>query len=180
LRGVTPTGHNTGMRPRSPFLVLAVFAASVAAAEEIQKWVDKDGRPHFSNRGEASAPTAPSGEGWESVLERQQGADEFSQRVETAINSLQADRLRKKRERDRANETLEDTQSDIVRVQATQNPTRLPELRAREAQQVAEVGKLSGELAQIDANLERLKAMKSMGREQAEKLGQSPLLQYGH
>ncbi|MGH7856601.1 MAG: DUF4124 domain-containing protein [Candidatus Binatia bacterium] len=164
-------------------VAVLLLAASAAGAEQIYKWVDEEGRAHFSNRGSeppAAPPPPPSmGEGWESVLERQEGADEFSRRAEAVINSLNADRLRKRRERDRASATLQSTQSEIVRTQGSSDPTRLPELRAREVKEVSEVRRLEMELAEIDANIDKVKAIKAMGKEQAEKLGGDPFWQFG-
>ncbi|MGH7819156.1 MAG: DUF4124 domain-containing protein, partial [Candidatus Binatia bacterium] len=141
-------------------LIALLLAAPAAPADEMYKWTDEQGRVHYSNRrgdGAEPPPPAPSGDGWESVLERQEGADEFSRRAEAMINGLNADRLRKKRERDRASADLQSTQAEIVSVQG-RDPTRLPELRARESKEIGQLQRLETELARIDANIEKVKA----------------------
>jgi hypothetical protein len=152
-------------------LVLA-FWLGPAAAQDIYRWKDEQGQPHYSNRGEASpgesgAPSGSDGgeQGWESVLERKQGTADFQEKAEAAINSMELQVTRKKRERERAQEELEATQASIVRAQASR-PAELPSLKAREATQVTELRKADVELDLLRARIEKLRALKEADREQ--------------
>jgi len=171
------------VRLAASFVVSIVLFGGTALAEEIQQWRDEQGRLHFSNRGPSTEPPkddppqAPGG--WESVLERREGNDEFSQRADSVINALEGGWRRKKRERDRARETLDKTQAEIVRLQDLRRASAAYALRPSEEAQVREVNRLDIELAQIRANIDRAKAIKAMGREQAQKLGENPFFQFG-
>jgi len=167
-----------------PVVLVAVLAGS-AVADEIYRWVDEDGRVHFSNRSTdpppagADTPSA-SGEGWESMLERQEGIDEFSRRADAAANSLNVDLRRRKRERDRARDDLETIQREITRRQELRDAAGAYALRTEEAEAVSKLRQLENEVARTEAAIERVKAIKAMGREQAERqLGQNPFFQYG-
>lgn len=155
------------------------------ASAEIYKWVDEEGRVHYSNRsadGEEPAERAPSpssgGEGWESVIERRQGSDDVSRRADRAINSLIVDRRQKKRERDRAYDALEKTRKEITRARRFE-PARLPDLSSREREQLLDVRRIEMELSRIDAGIAKARAVKKMGREQATGQGENPYFQFG-
>lgn len=157
----------------SGLLALALLFVPSIRAEDIYKWTDEQGRVHYSNRGGEGAQAEPSdtpagGEGWESALERKRGTEEFTAASDSAINSLQARMIRRKRERGRAQETLEAIQADIVRAQAS-NPNAVPELRARETTQLGEVRKLDVEIANVESQIARLRAFKALGRDHPEK-----------
>lgn len=152
-------------------LALALFLVPAVRAEDIYKWTDDQGRVHYSNRGGGEGQSQPSDaplgdEGWESALERKRGTEEFTAAADSAINSLQARMIRRKRERSRAQEALDATQADILRSQ-TSNPSAVPELRLRESKQIAEVRRLEAEISAIETQIARLRTMKAIGKEQA-------------
>jgi hypothetical protein len=73
--------------------------------------------------------------------------------------------IRKKRDRDQAREALETTQASIVRSQSTGAPD-VPMLRAREAMQIADLRKVDGEIAAMEASVAKLRALKTAEQEQ--------------
>ncbi len=159
-------------------LFLAILLAPAARAEDIYKWTDEQGRVHYSNRGGEAPQVEPlegsgSEEGWESALERKQGTDEFYAAADSAINSLQARLIRRKRDRGHAQEALEATQAEILRAQ-TFNPNAVPELRAHEVTQLADVRKIDAEIAVIEARIARVRALKAFGKSQSEKPAPAP------
>lgn len=165
---------------------ILLWLAGISGAAEIHKWVDENGRVHFSNRAPDSSTTAveapPSGpgEGWESVLERREGTDEFSERADAVLNGLTLDLRRKKRERDRAREEVERIRSEMVRHQELRNPAAAYALQPAEVEHRNALQQLELDVARLEASIERVKAIKAMGREQAERqLGQNPFFQYG-
>lgn len=129
-------------------LVFSARASSSVDAEDIYKWTDAQGRVHYSNRGTGASADSGSGEasvggeGWESVLERQKGAEDFQQRADAAINGLELQDTRRKRDRSRAQEELDATQREIIRA-SRDDPGSVPVLKARETTQL---GKFSGSI----------------------------------
>lgn len=182
MPGQSAARHNERVKALALIGVLAV-AAGPALAGEIYRWVDEDGRVHYSNRNPEAAPAEeapPSGEGWESVLERQEGTDEFSRRADVLLNSLNVDLRRARRERDRAREDLEAVRDEIDRLQGLRDARGALDLRPKEADAFAKLQRLHNDVARIEANIERIKEIKAMGRERAERsLGQNPFFQYG-
>jgi len=153
-------------------IVMAVLAsASRALAEDIYKWTDEQGRTHYSNRGASSgndssaALAEPGGQGWESILEKHQGTADFQEKSEAAINSLELQMMRRKRDRTQAQEQLEATQAGIVRASST-NPTDLPNLRAREATQITELRRIDAEIMTMEMNIARIRAFRTADKDQ--------------
>jgi hypothetical protein len=150
---------------------VAAGAAAPALADDVYKWTDESGRVHFSNRpqndaGDHDEAPAADGEGWESVLERQQGSEEIAAQAESAINTLQMQKIRRSRDRDRQAADLEALRVDIGRAQNT-SPNSVPDLRAREATQVAELNRIENDLRDIDMKIARYRALKQAGKDQA-------------
>lgn len=167
-------------RDRKLALVLGLLSLGVASApaEDIYKWTDEQGRVHYSNRGGQSSPSLPeepssTDEGWESTLERKRGTEEFAAAADSAINSLQARMIKKKRDRSRAQTDLEATQAEIVRAQST-NPNGVPELRVREANQLNELRKIDAETSAIEIQIGKVRLLKAMGKEQSGRPGPGP------
>jgi len=161
-------------KPIVPTIVLALLfaGAELARAGDIYRWTDAGGRMHFSNRGAdatdepAATPSYDSGdEGWESVIERQQGSASFQEKVEASINSLELQLVRKKRERNHAKDELDATQAGIVRAQPVESPD-LPALRAREATEIANLQKIDVELGRLRSAIAKMRAMKTADRDQ--------------
>jgi uncharacterized protein DUF4124 len=155
---------------------LALVAAERALADEIYKWTDESGQVHYSNRSAATSQSEssvndtvrePEGgeQGWESVLERQKGGADLSEKAEAAINSLELEKIRKKRDRGHAQEELEATQAAIVRAGPPQSP-EVASLRAREATQLTDLRQIDLDLSSIDARIAKLRALKAVDREQ--------------
>jgi len=142
-----------------------------AAAQDIYGWKDEQGQPHYSNRGGSpggsAAPSDPGGgeQGWESVLERKQGGADFQAKAEAAINSMELQVIRKKRERGHAQEELEATQASIVRAQASRS-AEMPILKAREATQITELHKANVEIDLLQMRIDKLRALKEADKEQ--------------
>jgi Domain of unknown function (DUF4124) len=156
-----------------PLVVPLVFGivslcTGVTLGGDIYKWTDEQGRVHFSNRGESTAnDNTPAqsdggGQGWESVLEKQQGHPDFQAQSEAAINSLEMQVGRRKRERMEAQEQLEATQTSIGRA----TPTELPALRAREAMQISNLRRIDMEIMTMQTNIARIRAMRSADQDQ--------------
>lgn len=154
---------------------LAAALALPAGADEITRWTDEKGRVHYSNRGgppgaETRHEESSSGErGWESVLERNRGAREIGERAESAINSLLLQVTRKKRERARAFGELESTRAEIARADARTAPVDLPALRERELAQATAVQKIDLEIAALQMQIAKLRAVKAVGADALEK-----------
>ena len=151
--------------PLAAGAVLLVAGATLAG--DIYKWTDEQGRVHYSNRDAGSkndnaAPDDGGGQGWESVLEKQQGRQDFQDQSEAAINSLEMQVLRRKRERSDAQAELEATQTSIGRAM----PGDLPALRAREATQIGNLRRIDVDIMTIESNIARLRAMRSADRDQ--------------
>jgi hypothetical protein len=150
---------------------VTLTGATPGLAEDIFKWTDEQGRTHYSNRGgtpadDSSPRDGASGEqGWESVLEKQKGTENFQEKAEAAINSLQLQVTRKKRDRTLAQEQLEATQASIVRAQST-NTAELPALRAREATQITNLRRIELEINSMELNGAKLRALKAAENEQ--------------
>jgi len=150
---------------------VALIGVAQALAEQIYKWTDEQGRMHYSNRGgtpsgDASAAEGGSTEqGWESVLEKQQGTADFQAKAEAAINSLQLQVTRKKRDRALAQEQLEQIQASIVRAQSANAPD-LPMLRAREATQITNLRRIESEINSMDLSAAKMRALKAAESEQ--------------
>lgn len=166
--------HNRPVtKPAVVFLIASIGAgaASPAAAQGIVRWLDAQGRPHYSNRGGAGASDsggvsgAQGGEqGWESVLERREGEAELGERAEAAINSLELQVTRKNRERAHAEEDLETTRAGIVRALASRSP-ELPTLKAREATEITALRKLDLEIGLLKLRIAKLRALKEAERQ---------------
>jgi len=146
-----------------------LLLAGATLAGDIYKWTDEQGRVHYSNRDSAAKnDNAPpddgggGGQGWESVLEKQQGREDFQDKSEAAINSLEVQVLRRKRERGDAQAELEATQTSIGRAM----PGDLPALRAREASQIGNLRRIDVEIMTIESNIARIRAMRSADRDQ--------------
>ena len=95
---------------------VALAGGTRALPEDIYKWTDQQGRAHYSNRGGTPSDESSSGsdadsaeQGWESVLEKQKGmgSENLQDKAEAAINSLELQVIRKKRDRGQAQEVLE-------------------------------------------------------------------------
>jgi hypothetical protein len=99
------------------------------------------------------------------VLEKQKGSENFQEKAEAAINSLQLQVTRKKRDRTLAQEQLEATQASIVRAQST-NTAELPALRAREATQITNLRRIESEINSMELNGAKLRALKAAENEQ--------------
>jgi hypothetical protein len=150
---------------------LALALAGAAYAQDIYKWTDPQGNLHYSNRGgiglgDSSSETPPADQGWESVLEKQRNAEDFQDKAEAAINNLQLQVIRKKRDRDHAREALEATQANIVRASAPPAVTDLPMLKAREATQITDLRKLDAEIGFMEAGIAKIRALKAAEKEQ--------------
>src|SRR5439155_11173811 len=133
-----------------------------AYAQDIYKWTDAQGQIHYSNRGgtlsdDSSSQTPPGNQGWESVLEKQRSAEDFQDKAEAAINNLQLQVIRKRRDRDHAREALEATQANIVRAGAAPGTTELPTLKAREATQITDVRKLYAEISSMETGMAKIR-----------------------
>ena len=175
MRRTAAPRHNRRVpKPIVPTIVLALLfaGAGLAPAGDIYRWTDADGRTHFSNRGAdvadepSVAPSYDSGdEGWESVLERQQGSGSFQEKAEASINSLELQVMRKKRERNQAKDELDATQAGIVQAQTVDSPN-LPALRAREATEIANLQKIDVELGKLRSAIAKMRAMKTADRDQ--------------
>jgi uncharacterized protein DUF4124 len=161
--------------PRAVTVALALsFAgagmAQLLSAEDIYKWTDDQGRVHYSNRGSgasadsASGETSSGGQGWESVLERQKGTEDFQEKADATINNLELKMTRKKRERTRALDELQATQAEITRA-TNPRPTDLPALKEREATQIGELRKLDFELGAMQTDIAKIRAMKAVEKE---------------
>ena len=149
--------------------LLALTVVCPASAGDIYEWTDDQGHPHYSNRGGTGGSEAGSGgdvdEGWESALERKQGGEDLQGKAEAAINSLELQVTRRKRDRERAQEDLEATQANIVRAQGSK-PADVPALRAREATQLTDLRKIDLDLSALDLRIARLRALKAASQEQ--------------
>ena len=152
--------------PLAAGAVLLVAGATLAG--DIYKWTDEQGRTHYSNRdaGSKNDNAAPDdgggGQGWESVLEKQQGRQDFQDQSEAAINSLEMQVLRRKRERSDAQAELEATQTSIGRAM----PGDLPALRAREATQIGNLRRIDVEIMTMQNNIARIRALRTVDRDQ--------------
>jgi len=154
-------------------LALLLYSAGVASPQDIYKWTDSQGQTHYSNHGgtpgnDSAAAPRESGtgeQGWESVLEKQKGTGNFQDKAEAVINDLQLQLIRKKRDRAQAREALETTQARIVRSQSA-GGADVPMLRAREAMQIADLRKVDGEIASMEASVAKLRALKTAEQEQ--------------
>lgn len=161
--------------PLSALILLGASSPSVVSAEEIYKWTDAEGRVHYSNRGSAAAPEVPTpqptpgGEGWESALDEQKGTDEFRQKVDAAVNSLELKLARKKRELSRAQSDLQGTQAEMTaETDKARQERRLPDLSAAQAREVVlqgDIHNLDSEVAAIRADIAKIRAMKSVGKD---------------
>ncbi|HSD09802.1 MAG TPA: DUF4124 domain-containing protein [Candidatus Binatia bacterium] len=152
-------------------IALGLAAAGRDYAQVIYKWTDEHGQVHYSNHGgaspsDSSAGSEPADQGWESVLEKQQGREDFQEKAEATINSLELQRIRKKRDRERAQEALEATQASIVRAQQVSNATELPTLKAREAKQITDLRKLDAEISAVETSIAKIRALKAAEKEQ--------------
>ncbi len=152
-------------------LPLALALACGAHAQDIYKWTDQQGHVHYSNRGgtlsgDSSSETPPANQGWESVLEKQRSAENFQEKAEAAINNLELQVIRKKRDRNRAQEALEATQANIVRAGASSTAGELPMLKAREATQITDLRKLDAEISSMEAGIAKIRALKAAEKEQ--------------
>jgi Domain of unknown function (DUF4124) len=150
-------------------LVLAIVGP--AYAQDIYKWTDDQGHVHYSNRGgalpdDSSSETPPANQGWESILEKQRNAEDFQEKAEAAINNLQLQITRKRRDRDHAQETLEATQANIVRASVPPPAPELPTLKAREATQITDLRKLDAEISSMEAGIAKIRALKAAEKEQ--------------
>lgn len=157
--------------------VIVTFALTVAyvraaSAEDVYTWTDEQGHTHYSNRGgvpssdAAASPGSNGGEaGWESVLERKQGGADLQEKAEAAINSLELERVRKKRDREHAREDLEAVQANLARAQWA-NPSEVPTLRAREASKITELRRIDMEIGLLQQRIAKLRALKSVEKEQ--------------
>jgi uncharacterized protein DUF4124 len=134
------------------------------------KWTDEQGHLHYSNRGGTSSPESPAAaeradQGWESVLEKQRGGEDLQEKAEAAINNLELQLIRKKRERDHAREALEATQANVVRAEVSR-ATELPTLKAREATQITDLRKLDAEISATEVAIAKIRALKAAEKEQ--------------
>jgi hypothetical protein len=150
---------------------LALGSTALGEAQDIYKWKDDQGRTHYSNQGgstgsDSAGTGSDSGEqGWESVLEKQKGTPDFQEKAEAAINDLQLQMIRKKRERAQAQEALETTQAAIARSQAV-GGADVAMLRAREVTQTNDLRRIDAEIAAMGANAAKLRALKAAAQEQ--------------
>ena len=155
-------------------VALVLAGAPLALAEDIFKWTDPQGQTHYSNRGgtpgEAPPPSEPDSggpQGWESVLEKQKGTENFQEKAEAAINSLEMQMIRKNRDRAQAKEALDATQESIVRTQSANSPAAdLARLRTREANQINDLKKIDIELAGLRFSVAKVRALKAAERDQ--------------
>jgi hypothetical protein len=170
-----PGSHNWGVtKPVLVALCIASFgpvAAVSAAAQGIVRSQDAQGHPYYSNRsGDGASQSAPAPrvegdeQGWESVLERRQGQADAEERAEAAINSLELQVTRKKREREHAQEELEATQADLVRALQARS-SELPTLKARETTQATALRKIDIELGLMKLQIAKLRALKEAERQ---------------
>jgi hypothetical protein len=159
-------------------LTIALAAATPVPADEIYKWTDRNGKVHFSNRAPQDATehekrempsTVEPGEGWESTLERKQGAEKLVGAADRAINSLQAQIIRQRRERTRLEPDLGQTQAAIVRARQT-NPPAEADLRVREAAQLRRIAEIDGTIAEAEAQIDKLRVMKAAGNASSEQV----------
>jgi hypothetical protein len=151
-------------------IALALAGAGRVYAEEIHRWTDDQGHLHYSNRGATSSPESSAAaehadQGWESVLEKQRGGEDLQEKAEAAINNLELQVIRKKRDRDHAQEVLEATQANVVRAEALR-ATDLPTLKAREATQITDLRKLGAEISAMEVAIAKLRALKAAEKEQ--------------
>lgn len=161
------------IKPAAALLLVASLGSGMArfaAAQSIYEWKDEQGRPHYSNRGGTGGSGTPSGseggeQGWESVLERKQGDGDFQEKAEAAINSMELQVTRKKRERLRAQEELEATQANIVRALRS-NSADVPVLKAREATQITALRKTDLEIGLLEMRIAKLRALKKAEKDQ--------------
>jgi Domain of unknown function (DUF4124) len=163
------------VKPAAALLLVASLGSGVArfaAAQSIYEWKDEQGSPHYSNRGgmspgESGTPSGSEGgeRGWESVLERKRGDGDFQGKAEAAINSMELQVTRKKRERLRAQEELEATQANIVRALRS-SPADVPILKAREATQITALRKTDLEIGLLEMRVAKLRALKEAEKEQ--------------
>jgi hypothetical protein len=160
------------LKPLAALVIgLGLAGAGQGYSQDIYKWTDGQGQVHYSNHGgspsdgDSSPPTQSSDQGWESALEKQQGRDDFQEKAEAAINSLELQMIRKKRDREHASEALEATQADIVRAQASRS-TELPTLKAREATQITDLRKLDAEIGAIQVGIAKIRVLKAAEKEQ--------------
>jgi Domain of unknown function (DUF4124) len=164
------TRHNHGVVKSFAALLIALALVGATYAEDIYRWTDERGHLHYSNRGgtsseDSSSATEPANQGWESVLEKQRSAEDFQEKAEAAINNLELQVIRKKRDRDHAQESLEATQANIVRAQAS-SATELPSLKAREATQITDLRKLDAEIGSMETGIAKIRALKTAEKEQ--------------
>jgi hypothetical protein len=150
--------------------LLTIAVAGSLSAGDIYQWTDEEGHPHYSNRGgngggDSSGGGGGTEEGWESALERKQGGEDLQEKAEAAINGLELQMTRRKREREHAQEELEATQASIIRAQGS-SPAEIPALRVRETTQLTELRKMDLELASIELRIARLRALKAASQEQ--------------
>jgi hypothetical protein len=165
------TRHNRAVLKSIAALPVALALAGGAYAQDIYKWTDAQGQVHYSNRGgtssdDSSSETPPASQGWESVLEKQRNAEDFQDKAEAAINNLQLQVIRKRRDRDHAQEALEATQANIVRAGASPGATELPTLKAREATQITDLRKLDAEISSMETGIGKIRALKAAEKEQ--------------
>jgi hypothetical protein len=150
---------------------LALGSTGLGEAQDIYTWKDDQGRTHYSNQGgstggDSSGTGSGSGEqGWESVLEKQKGTADFQEKAEAAINDLQLQMIRKKRERAQAQEALEATQTSIARSQPV-GGADVAMLRAREVTQTNDLRRIDADIAAMGANTAKLRALKAAAQEQ--------------
>jgi uncharacterized protein DUF4124 len=152
-------------------LLIGLALAGAVDAEDVYKWTDDQGHLHYSNRGstpsgDSSSDTAPANQGWESVLEKQRSAEDFQEKAEAAINNLELQVIRKKRDRDHAQEALEATQASIVRAGTSSSATELPMLKAREATQITDLRRLDAEISSMETGMAKIRALKAAEKEQ--------------
>lgn len=157
-------------RPLAASLIaFALAGAGRLFGEDIYKWTDPQGQLHYSNRGGTPSDDSNSGgsgeQGWESVLERQKRGEDVQEKADVAINSIELQLIRKRRDRTQAQEMLEATQAAIVRAQASA-PGQLPMLKAREATQISELRKIDAEIGSMELSIAKLRALKTADKEQ--------------
>jgi hypothetical protein len=171
LPSPAPTRHNQAVVKSFAVLLIGLALAGRAHAEDIYKWTDDQGHLHYSNRGgtisgDSSPETSSTNQGWESVLEKQRNAEDFQEKAEAAINNLELQVIRKKRDRDHAQEALETTQASIVRAGTLSSAAELPMLKAREATQITDLRKLDAEIGSMETGIAKIRALKAAEKEQ--------------
>lgn len=168
LVGIAVRLHNRRVAAQSALLLViaaSVSLLSLASSQEIYKWVDEQGKVHFSNLPRAGdgkpAEVKPEASG-ETVVSPEDPMRGFAVRTQAAVNSVEFQLFRKNRELTRARAELERTRDEVADAERD-SPLKLPVLRLRERRGTAEVERLEKDVAEIESQVAKLRALQALG-----------------